>query len=317
MSFVISDVLALNPRVKEFRIRRKDGARLPAWMPGSHIVLRFSAADGRTFENHYSLVGPTGLADAYRIAVQREEMGKGGSACLHDEFVPGSAVAVLGPFDSFPLAIPDTTPTPRILLLAGGIGITPMVSMAHALVCRGVPFALHYLARDAEQLVLADELRAIAGDAVTTHLSHDMGRADLHALLGPYRPGDVIYACGPATLLQSLSDAANAQGWPAHALHVESFGARTQASDAPLTVELSLSEMTVEVPPGTSILDALIAAEVFVSWECQRGECGNCYTQVLEGEPLHRDVCLTPAMRSQGMCTCVSWAQPGRLVLEL
>ena len=317
MSFVISDVLPLNERVKEFQIRRIDGERLPAWMPGSHIIVRFASADGRTFENHYSLVGVNGPADVYRIAVQRESQGKGGSAFLHDEAVPGTTLEVLGPFDSFPLAVPEAAPLPRVVLIAGGIGITPLVSMAHALACRGVPFALHYLVKDASHLVLHDELQTITGDDITVHLSKVAGRADLASLIGAYGPGDAVYACGPAGLLQSLAEVATAQHWPAHALHFESFGARALPGDAPLTVTLSLSDMTVEVAPGTPILDALIAADVFVSWECKRGECGNCYTQVLEGEPLHRDVCLTPAMRSQGMCTCVSWARPGHLVLEL
>ncbi|UPG96469.1 PDR/VanB family oxidoreductase [Luteibacter aegosomatissinici] len=317
MTFMIRDVIQLNPRVREFRIARQDGARLPAWMPGSHVILRFNAADGRSFENHYSLVGVTGPADAYRIAVQREDGGKGGSACLHDEFAAGSVLEVLGPFDSFPLTIPESTPAPRIVLIAGGIGVTPLVSMAHALACRGVPFVMHHLARNAEQATLTDELCGIAGDAMHTHYSERAGRVDFVRLLGAYEPGAQAYVCGPSGLIQALAQAAEAQGWPADALHVESFGARAQPGDAPLTVELALSELTVEVQPGTSILDALIAADVFVSWECKRGECGNCFTQVLDGEPLHRDVCLTPAMRSQGMCTCVSWAQPGRLVLEL
>jgi vanillate O-demethylase ferredoxin subunit len=317
MTFVVTDVIQLTPRVKELRLQRKDGARVAAWMPGSHVVLRFASADGRRFENHYSLVGPIGAADGYRIAVQRDDRGKGGSACLHDEFAPGSVLELDGPFDSFPLSIPDVSPRPKVILIAGGIGVTPMLSMAHALACRGVPFAMHYLAKNVRELALVEELRAVAGEALTTHLSDDAGRADLSTLLGAYEDGAAVYACGPASLLQGIAEAGEALGWPAKALRFESFGARSQADDAPLTVELALSGMTVDVSPGTSILDALIAADVFVSWECKRGECGNCYTPVLEGEPLHRDVCLTPAMRSQGMCTCVSWAEPGRLVLEL
>lgn len=100
-------------------------------------------------------------------------------------------------------------------------------------------------------------------------------------------------------------------------MQFESFGARAETGDVPLTLELALSEMTVEIAPGTSIPDALIAADVFVSYDCQRGECGQCYTTALEGEALHRDACLTPEMRATGMCTCVSWAgKPGRLVLD-
>ena len=327
MSHVIASVAALGAAVKEFRIRRRDGAPLPDWQPGSHIVLRFAAADGTAFENRYSLVGVPGAAGTYRIAVQREQHGKGGSRCLHDEFGPGSTVEVTGPFNSFPLAAAPRAPqqpqreSPRTLLVAGGIGITPMVSMAHALGSLGMPFTLHYLARSTDRLVLMDELRAIPHAAIVPHLSQEVGRASLAALLGPYLAGDSFYACGPVALLQSLADAGVRLGWPAGAMHFESFGPRAHAGDAPLTVELALSQMTVEVRPGTSILDALIAADVFVSYECKRGECGSCYTPVLEGQPQHRDVCLTPAMRNAGMCTCVSWAgqagQASRLVLEL
>lgn len=330
MDYVIAHAAALNGAVKEFHIRRKDGAPLPDWQPGAHIVLRFAGAGGRAFENHYSLVGAPGAADSYRIAVQREEHGKGGSSCLHDEFGPGSEVGVSGPYNSFPLqaapasvagsaAAPGAAPAgPRVLLIAGGIGITPLVSMAYALGAQERPFELHYLARSADRLVLMDELRAMPQATIWLHLSQEGRRADLEALLGAYKAGDSFYACGPAALLQGMAETGAQLGWPATAMRFESFGPRAQEDDAPLTVELALSQMTIEVAPGTPILEALIAADVFVSYECKRGECGSCYTQVLEGEPLHRDVSLTPAMRSTGMCTCVSWAKaPGRLVLEL
>jgi vanillate O-demethylase ferredoxin subunit len=325
MNHIVASVAAHSAAVKEFQIRRKDGAPLPDWQPGAHIVLRFTGADGHAFENHYSLVGAPGAADVYRIAVQREEHGKGGSRCLHDEFGPGSEVEMSGPFNGFPLQAPAllaeasaNAAAPRVLLIAGGIGITPLVSMAHALAAQQRPFELHYLARSADRLVLLDELRALPHATIWLHVSQEGRRADLEALLGTHRAGDSLYACGPAALLQSLAETGARQGWPAAAMHVESFGPRTQQDDAPLTVELSLSQMTIEVPPGAPILEALIAADVFVSYECKRGECGSCYTPVLEGQPLHRDVCLTPAMRSAGMCTCVSWAAaPGRLVLEL
>lgn len=311
MSHIITQVIAHNAQVKEFHIARADGAALPDWQPGAHVMLAFTAADGVRHEKHYSLIGAPGPASTYRIAVQREEQGKGGSRSLHEEFAAGSAVELSGPFNSFPLAPAQG----RVLLIAGGIGITPMISMAHALAAQGAPFELHYLARDASRLVLRNELPG--GALLTTHLSQEGGRADLAAMLGTYQEGAAFYACGPAALLQALADTGAALGWPAKAMHFESFGARSEAGDGPLTVELALSGMTVEVQPGTSILDALIAADVFVSYDCKRGECGNCYTQVQEGEALHRDVCLTPSMRTQGMCTCVSWAKPGRLVLEL
>src|SRR5450830_1154124 len=319
MRHIITEIIDHGSAVKEFHIGRQDGGPLPEWLPGSHIVLHFSASDDRTFERHYSLIGMSGQASSYRIAVQREAQGKGGSLYLHEELIVGSVIGVSGPFNSFTLdQATSSIPTPRILLIAGGIGITPIVSMAYALNASGRPFALHYLVRNTGRLILLDELLALPHATVSTHVSQQSGRADLAQLLGRYGAGDSCYACGPAALLQELADVAARLGWPAHAIHIESFGARAQHDDVALTVELSLSQITLQVPPGTSILDALIANDVFVSYDCQRGECGNCYATVLSGQPVHRDVCLTPTMREQGMCTCVSWAAaPGRLLLEL
>ncbi len=324
MRHVITHIVEHGGAVKEFHLARQDGAAVAGWLPGAHIVLRFSSRDGRTFDNPYSLIGMAEAAPAnriYRIAVQREEHGKGGSRCLHDEIAAGSAVGLSGPFNSFPLSVAQASPVSpaaRVLLIAGGIGITPLLSIGHALNARGMPFTLHYLARDAGRLLLMDELLAMPQATVHAHLSQETGRASLAQLLGSHGAGDSCYACGPAGLLQELAQAGAGLGWPAGAMHFESFGARAQRQDAMLTVELSLSQMTVQVAPGTPILDALIAADVFVSYDCKRGECGNCYTPVLHGQPLHRDICLTPAMRAAGMCTCVSWAAaPGPLVLEL
>jgi vanillate O-demethylase ferredoxin subunit len=317
MSYVIEEAIQHGTTVKEFHIRRQDGGPLPDWLPGSHIILRFTDGNKNTFENHYSLIGVPGPTSIYRIAVQRELDGKGGSRYLHDEMTPGSVVEISGPYNSFPLTAPESSPTPRVMLIAGGIGITPMMSMAYALNALERPFELHYLARNPDRLILLDELRAIRHATIMLHMSQESGRTDLLALLGPYHDQDTFYACGPTALLQGLADAGTQMGWPVNAMRFESFGPRAQSEDEPLIVSLSLSQMEVEVQPGTSILDALIAADVFVSYDCKRGECASCFSPVLEGEAIHRDVCLAPAMRMSGMCTCVSWAKHGRLVLEL
>ncbi len=319
MKHIIAEIIPHGSAVKEFRLRRQDHAPLPAWQPGAHIVLRFAGSDGTQYERHYSLLGEPAASDAYRIAVLRLGDGKGGSRCLHEEMAPGMEIDVSGPFDSFPLApVPAPVPAPaRIMLIAGGIGITPLMSMAYALGARGIPFELHYLAHSAQRLVLLAELRAIPNAHIVLHVSEESGRTDLDALLGAYADGATVYACGPVPLLQAIERSGARLGWPAKAMRFESFGARVQASDQPLTVELAMSQLTLTVQPGTSILDALIAADVFVAYECKRGECGNCYTQVVQGRPVHRDLCLTQQQRAAGMCTCVSWADGGKLVLDL
>lgn len=313
MDFVVSRIIPHGGSVKEFRLRRADGAALAPWNAGAHIVLRFTSSDGAALERHYSLVGAPGATAEYRIAVLREADGQGGSRYLHDEIVVNSPIAVSGPFNSFPLSAKRA----RIILIGGGIGITPIVSFAHELGAQGIPFKLHYLARSADRLVLLDELNTIPCAAITPHVSATSPRADFNIILGDYSEDAEVYACGPTALLQGIASTAAGRGWPPHALHFESFGARHDAADQPLTVVLAQSQISVTVQPGMSILDALIAADVFVAYECKRGECATCYTQIISGQPLHRDVCLTQAQRAIGMCTCVSWAVGSELVLDL
>ncbi|MFA9217859.1 MAG: ferredoxin reductase, partial [Sphingomonadaceae bacterium] len=182
MSYVIAQVFALGSNIREFQIRRSDGGALPDWQAGAHIVLGFSNAAGQRFQNHYSLVGAPGPSTTYRIAVQREADGHGGSRCLHDEYGAGRSIEVSGPFNSFPLQAGNPAGS-RVLLVAGGIGITPLVSMAYALDAQGATYALHYLARTQQQLVLLEELRALPHGKVEPRVSQQTGRVDLSALL--------------------------------------------------------------------------------------------------------------------------------------
>ncbi|GJG94295.1 PDR/VanB family oxidoreductase [Cupriavidus pauculus] len=315
MSYVIKQIVDLGGAVKAFHIRRVDGGPLPEWQAGAHITVMFDAVDGSRYERRYSLIGVLGQGDVYQIAVQREAEGKGGSRCLHDEYAVGDAIDIAGPFNGFPLLA--TKATSRVTLLGAGIGVTPILSMAHALRAQDIPFDVHYLVRSEERAVLLEALSDAVDETVVPHLSQHAGRADVTAMLGAYEAGRELYACGPIALMQALAKASEALGWPASALHFESFGARSQHESHALKVYLSLSEVFVDVPRGVSVLDALIGADAFVSYDCKRGECGQCYTRVVEGAPIHHDICLTEEMRAQGMCTCVSWASEQLLVLEL
>lgn len=311
MRYLIDAIIPHGPAVKEFRLAPLGGAALPPWQPGAHVELRFEAKSGASHVNAYSVVGE--VDGRLRIAVQREERGRGGSRVLHDECAPGMALDVGAPLDGFRLQ-PGAV---RTVLIAGGIGITPIVAMARALDAAGADYALHYLAHDRERLVLAEDWQALGEGRVRTYATGVDGRPDLEALVGPWREGCELHACGPVALLEAVRAAATAQGWPRRHIRFESFGARPQAQDRPLRVHLLQSGMTLDVAPGASILDAMIDADVFVSYECKRGECGNCYAGVVSGAPVHRDVCLSPAQRAQGMTPCVSWAATPELALDL
>jgi vanillate O-demethylase ferredoxin subunit len=310
MRYRIDTILEHGPTVKEFRLAPADGAAVPPWQPGAHVELAFVSRAGTRHRNAYSVVGE---ADGrLRIAVQREADGRGGSRVLHDEFAAGMELEASAPRDDFQLH-PGAR---RTVLVAGGIGITPIVPMARALDAAGAPYDLHYIAKDPARLVLAEDLRGLAG-SVRTHFTGSGGRPDLDTLIGTYEEGCELHACGPSGLLQAIAARAAALGWPARHVRFESFGARSGGADMPVRVYLRQSDMVLDVAPGQSILDAMIAADVFVSYECRRGECGNCYAGVLSGAPVHRDVCLTGPQRAQGMTTCVSWASTPELELDL
>jgi ferredoxin-NADP reductase len=311
MRYLIQTIIQHGPYVKEFRLRPTDGSAAPTWKPGAHVELGFRSKSGAGFHNAYSLVGAPG--DCLRIAVQREIAGHGGSRALHDEYLAGMEIDVSAPVDAFRLHAGAT----RTVLLAGGIGITPMTSMAQALDASGHGFELHYLVHDADRLVLMNEVTGLRHGAVSTYVTGNGTHPDLDMLIGPYSEGSELHACGPASLLEAVCTRAAALGWPSRHIHVESFGARQASGDKPVRVYLRQSDLRLDVAPGTSILDAMIAAGAFVSYDCKRGECGNCFAQVLSGEPVHRDVCLTPQQRAVGMTPCVSWAAGEELELDL
>lgn len=311
MKLVVHQVLYRGGDVKELRLRAPGGDLLPPWHAGAHVRLRLPVAVGAQLERHYSLLGQSGAAHEYRVAVLHDSNSRGGSRWIHESLEECQELEVDGPFDSFPLQTEDG----RVVLIGGGIGITPVHAMAHELNASGRDFDLHYLARSRGRHVLLEDLQVLQHARLHLHVgrAHDL----LGNILGPYVAGSTLHACGPLPLLNALRERGSVLGWPATALHFESFGARVNESDGPLRVHLAQSGISVDVAPGTSILDALIAADAFVPFDCKRGECGQCHSRVLEGAPLHRDICLTPEQREEGMCTCVSWASSGDLTLDL
>lgn len=310
MRYRIADILMHGPAVKEFRLAPLDGAPLPRWQAGAHLELGFTSRAGLAFRRAYSIVGD--VDGKLRIAIQREDAGRGGSRVLHEEFEPGMLLEAHLPPASFRLH----TGAARTVLIAGGIGITPLLPMARMLAASGAEFDMHILAHDAGRLVLEQDWHCL-GRRVRTYLTGGAGRPDLQRMIGPWCTGSELHACGPVSLLDAIRGAARALGWPDAHVHMESFGARARAGDRPVRVHLRQSGMTLDVAPGTSILDALLDAGAFIAYECKRGECGNCYAAVTAGEPDHRDICLSAAQRAQGMTPCISWARSAELELDL
>ena len=303
--------------VVELTLTPASGEPLPAWLPGAHLDLLL----GNGLERQFSLCGDPDDARAWRVAVLREPGGRGGSAYVHDELVTGSRVRARGPRNHFALE-----PAASYLFVAGGIGITPILPMLAAADRAGADWRLLYGGRRRATMAFLDRLAAY-GDRVDVRPQDETGLLDLDAALGTPSPGTLVYCCGPEPLLRAVEERCAA--WPAGALHTERFApaARDGDGDADVAaepgeafeVELAASGRTVAVPPGTSILAALEGAGLAVLSSCQEGTCGTCETGVLEGEPDHRDVVLTPAERAANdvMMICVSRSRSPRLVLDL
>lgn len=298
---------------------------MPRYEPGSHIELHTDSPRSGPIVRHYSLLGGAGLeadpANRYRIAVQREDRQRG-SAHIHDTFQIGTHLQISRPKNNFMLGRRD----PKVLLIAGGIGITPIYSMLRSLVKRGCNFSMLYAGRRLEDMALIEEVRQLAGDRLTVHLSHPSGddgpatHPDLTALLASQDKGTHVYVCGPAPMVDAIYSNAARIGWPPSQLHSELFSVGPSGNEVEFDVELAKTGRRIRVGRDTTILDALLTAGIPALHDCRRGECGLCPMPILEADgPIdHRDRYLTQDEKTSGktLCICVSRTRGKTLVLN-
>ena len=287
---------------------------LPDFTPGSHIDVHLPSGRIR----QYSLCNAPGEG-RYQIAVKPEPNGRGGSLEVHEHLKPGVTITISEPRNNFEL-----TRAHRYVLVAGGIGITPLLSMAHQLHAQGTAFNLHICAQNDDAVPFKDELdRLPFADAITVHLDTAPGRTALDptTAFGPWESGWEIYTCGPAGFMDWIAGRALDQAWPLDTVHRESFSAPVldRTNDTAFDVELARRGITLTVPPNRQILDVLAANEILVPFACSQGVCGTCITPVLSGEVEHRDAVLSPEVRASNTCMalCVSRAKDGKVVLDL
>lgn len=296
-----------------FELVPSSPALLPTFQPGAHIDVHL----GDDLVRQYSITNGPGETDCYRIAVKRDPNSAGGSRALHDSVHQGDELRISEPRNSFPLRrnIPDT------VLIAGGIGVTPLMAMAQALHANGLDFEMHYFVSNADEVAFRDQLQGF-GERFHEHvgLSPDETGERISTLLGEPTPTRQVYACGPPPMLDAIRSLADGHGWPADSVHFEYFKNTTELDQASsFTIELARSALTLDVPSGTTILQVLRESDVPIVSSCEQGACGTCAATVLEGEPQHQDVYLNPAERAAGhtILTCVSRATSDRLVLDL
>lgn len=305
---------ALTPEVRRLVLRRPGGGALAAFQPGAHLPV-IAHTDGGAAQRCYSLVNPGASNDSYEIAVKREAKGGGGSRFMHQLRV-GDRVWAGAPRNDFTLLdVPH-----EVVLIAGGIGITPIYAMAQAAQARGWRYQLHYGARSPELMPYRQAIETLAGAAAHFHFDGgDPTRGmSLPQVLGAPGANRHVYVCGPRALIDATLREAGQLGWSREHVHIELFAPSAPvAGDRPIVVSLALSGQTLTVAADQSILDAMLAAGCDPLFDCRRGECGMCAVKLLDGVADHRDYALSDDERAEGkVCICVSRARTEAITLE-
>ncbi|KOS56368.1 PDR/VanB family oxidoreductase [Rhodococcus rhodochrous] len=307
----VAEIVQESPTVRSFTLTKTDGSPLGTYRPGAHI----DVVGPTSITRQYSLFSTPDAQDSFAFAVKREQNSRGGSAALH-ELQVGDALRISPPRNLLSIATDAT----HHVLVAAGIGITPMLSMARYMDVHGISFELHYFARSEAEAAFLPLLRERCPDKLHAHLG--VGRDEQDEILGSTLagadPGTHVYTCGPDGFMTKVVALAS-RHVPAGSIHLENFHATEQpdaSENSPFEVELEGE--TYRVPADRSIVEVLQENGCDVDTSCQEGICGTCIMQVVAGTPVHRDNVLTQAEKESGelMAVCVSRAAGERLVLD-
>ncbi|MEO8119035.1 MAG: PDR/VanB family oxidoreductase [Rhodoferax sp.] len=299
-----------------FELVGLDGGPLPAFSAGSHVDV--ALPNGLT--RQYSLCNDPKETHRYLIGVLRDPASRGGSQAMHEQVQQGQLLQISAPKNHFPLA----HDAKRSLLLAGGIGVTPILCMAERLAITGADFEMHYSTRSRERTAFYDRIASSAYASQVQFHFDDGGpgqKLDIAALLAVPASGVHLYVCGPKGFMDAVLNTARVQGWPESQLHYEFFAADVakSASDASFEIKLASSGRIITVLKDQTVTQALSAAGVEVQTSCEQGVCGTCLTRVLEGLPDHKDMYLTPEEQAANdqFTPCCSRSKTPLLVLDL
>jgi ferredoxin-NADP reductase len=304
----VTDVSPQTESIVSITLADPSGARLPSYVPGSHLVVQYGSG-----VNAYSLTGSGNGPTEYTISVLRVEDGAGGSVAMHQLGV-GDRVYVSRPRSAF---APASTATHH-LLIAAGIGITPVLSHARAAADRGTTSSLIYVYRPGAGAHV-EEARELLGSGLTECSNRESFQKVLTEQLTTQSLGTHLYVCGPTAFMDSVLEQARELGWSSARLHSEAFGAAELEDGEPFTVNLVRSGLKLDVPAGVSLLETLEKAGKTIPNMCRKGICGECVLPVLRGTPQHRDIYLTEQEKSENttMMCCVSRSEDPELELDL
>ncbi|NPC59336.1 PDR/VanB family oxidoreductase [Caenimonas soli] len=302
--------------ISTFELVQVDDGPMPAFSAGSHIDVHLF--NGLT--RQYSLCNDPREGHRYVIGVLRDPASRGGSRAMHEQVKEGDELCISAPKNHFALA----HEAPHSVLLAGGIGVTPILCMAERLSATGASFEMHYCARSPDRAAFRGRIAA-SSFASSVHCHFDDGaeeqKLDAGALLAAVRADTHVYVCGPKGFMDWILGTARSLGWPATRQHYEFFGTEVAKSDdgESFDVKLASSGKVVRVAKGQTVVQALAAVGVEVATSCEQGVCGTCLTRILEGVPEHKDVYLTPDERAANdqFTPCCSRSKSPLLVLDL
>lgn len=308
---VVSDIVQETPTIKSFYLSMPDGAPIGHYSPGAHI----DVVGPTSVTRQYSLCGRPDGDDAYLFAVKREAGGRGGSEALH-ELQVGDKLKISAPRNLMKIAEDGD----HHVLVAGGIGITPMLSLARYMDVRDISFELHYYARSEEEAAFLPILTEKIADKLHAHLGVDRETQlqNLQKMVEGTPDNTHLYVCGPAGFMDSVREIAAAR-LPEGAIHFENFKPTESDEDQVNTeFDVELDGETYHVPADRSIVEVLNEAGCDIDTSCEEGICGTCIMEVLAGTPEHRDSVLTKAERAanETMAVCVSRTKDPKLVLE-
>lgn len=322
LKLTVTEICSLTPTIRSIVLKTDDGQPLPPFGPGAHI--KVSIPDQK-LPRSYSLVcldeDPASFdaPSVYRLGIRLEAPSTGGSAYMHG-LKEGDKLEVEGPGNDFSLHDSQTNEH-AVVLVAGGIGITPIASMATRLKHEGRAYALHYYGRSRAQMAFLDALSAQHGDCLHAHIDDEDGTVlPLKSLLDQVDQKQHLYVCGPKGLIDAVVAQSHERQWPHAHVHFELFAPPApQEGDKGFDVQLRQSGQVFHIPADKTILDVLEEAGCDPLFDCRRGECGVCQVTVLEGTPDHRDYYLSEEERDAGnvMQICVSRSHSDRLVLDL
>jgi vanillate O-demethylase ferredoxin subunit len=294
-------------------LQASDGAELPAFTAGAHLQLELPGGLSRA----YSLCNDPAERHRYQLAVHLDPASRGGSRAVHTSLAIGHSLQVGAPRNLFAL---DET-APHSVLVAGGIGITPMLAMARRLQSLGASWELHYANRTPTRCAFREELTTgplAAGSRLYFDDAPAGERLEIARLLAGSPAGSHLYVCGPAGLIDLTLATAQSLGWNAGRLHSERFVAAPPASgERAFTLVLVRSGLTLEVPADRSVMSVVHAAGIDLPVSCEQGVCGTCITDVISGRPDHRDQCLDDALREQCFTPCCSRSLDAVLSIDL